>query len=47
MRRIGSLIEQLKRWISRYKVALNYADSRERRRYGKMIGELRRRSSDA
>jgi hypothetical protein len=53
MRRIGSLIEQLKRWISRYKVALNYAESKDRRRptgeiewNGEMIGELRRRSLD-
>jgi nucleoid DNA-binding protein len=48
-----SLIERLQRWISRYKVALNYA-ARDRRQptgeiewNGKMIGELRRRSSDA
>ena len=53
MRRIESLIERLQRWISRYKVALNYA-ARDRRQptgeiewNGKMIGELRRRSSDA
>ena len=32
MRRIESLIEQLKRWISRYKVALNYAEGKDRRR---------------
>ena len=47
MRRLGSLIEQLKRWISRYRLALNYTDARDRRRSGKVIGELRRRSSDA
>ena len=54
MRRIESLIGQLQRWISRYKVALNYSDTRDRRQptgeiewNGKMIGELRRRSSDA
>ena len=47
MRRLGSLIEQLKRWISRYRLALNYVDASDRRRNGKMIGELRRRSSDA
>jgi hypothetical protein len=54
MRRIESLIEQLQRWISQYKVALNYSDTRDRRQptreiewNGKMIGELRRRSSDA
>jgi hypothetical protein len=54
MRLIGSLIEQLKRWIARYKVALDYAEAKERRRStpeiewnGEMIGELRRRSLDA
>ena len=54
MRLIGSLIEQLKHWIARYKVALDYADAKERRRptseiewNGEMIGDLRRRSSDA
>ena len=54
MRRLGSLIEQLKRWISRYKVALNYAEGKDRRRptgeiewNGEIIGELRRRSLDA
>ena len=47
MRRLGNLIEHLPRWISRYRLALNYGDARDRRRNGKMIGELRRRSSDA
>jgi hypothetical protein len=54
MKLIGSLIEHLQRWIARYKVALDYADTKERRRpppeiewNGAMIGELRRRSSDA
>jgi hypothetical protein len=54
MRLIGSLIEHLQRWIARYKVALDYADARDRRRptngiewNGEMIGELRRRSLDA
>jgi hypothetical protein len=54
MRRIKSLIERLQRWISRYKVALNYSDTRDRRLptgeiewNGEMIGELRRRSLDA
>ena len=54
MRLIGSLIEQLKHWIARYKVALDYADAKDRRRptieiewNGEMIGDLRRRSSDA
>ena len=37
MGRLGSLIEQLKRWISRYRLALNYPDARDRRRNGKMI----------
>ena len=54
MRPIGSLLERLQRWIARYKVALDYADARDQRRpapeiewNGEMIGELRRRSSDA
>ena len=54
MRRLGSLIERLKRWISRYKVALNYAEGKDRRPptgeiewNGEMVGELRRRSLDA
>ena len=54
MRLIGSVIEHLQRWIARYKVALDYADARDRRRpapeiewNGEMIGELRRRSLDA
>src|SRR5262249_43216562 len=41
-------LEQLKRWIVRYKVALDYADAKERRRptseiewNGEMIGDLR------
>jgi hypothetical protein len=51
---IGSLIEHLQRWIARYKVALEYADDKGLRRptseiewNGEMIGDLRRRSSDA
>jgi hypothetical protein len=51
---VGSLIERLQRWIARYRVALNYADAKDRRRLtpeiewnGEVIGELRRRSSDA
>jgi hypothetical protein len=54
MRLIGSLIEHLQRWIARYKAALDYAEIRERRRLtpeiewnGEMVGDLRRRSSDA
>ena len=55
MRLIGSLLEYVQRWIARYKVALDYAEARDRRRppaaeiewNGEMIGELRRRSSDA
>ena len=54
MRLIRSLIEHLQRWIARYRVALNYADAKDRHRLtpeiklnGEMIGELRRRSSDA
>jgi len=51
---VRTLIEQLKHWIARYKVALDYADAKERRRptseiewNGEMIGDLGRRSSDA
>jgi hypothetical protein len=54
MRLVRSLIERLQRWIARYKVALDYADARERHRptseiewNGAMIGDLRRRSFDA
>jgi hypothetical protein len=54
MRLIGNLIEHLQRWIVRYKVALDYADANDQRRptpkkewNGAMIGDLRRRSSDA
>jgi len=54
MRLIGSLIEHLHRWMARYKVALHYAEARDWRRptpeiewNGEMIGDLRRRSSDA
>jgi hypothetical protein len=54
MRLIGSLIERFNRWLARYKAALDYADARDRRRptpeiewNGAMIGDLRRRSSDA
>jgi len=54
MRLIGSLIEHLHRWMARYKVALDYAEARDSRRptpeiewNGEMIGDLRRRSSDA
>jgi hypothetical protein len=50
----GSLLKQLKRWIVRFKVALDYADANDQRRptskkewNGAMIGDLRRRSSDA
>jgi hypothetical protein len=32
MRLIGSLIEHLQRWIARYKVALDYAEGKDRRR---------------
>jgi hypothetical protein len=54
MRLVRSLIEHLQRWIARYKVALDCADARDWRRQrpeiewnGEMIGDLRRRSSDA
>jgi hypothetical protein len=54
MRLVRSLIEHLRRWIARYKAALDYADARERRQptreiewNGEMIGDLRRRSFDA
>ena len=54
MRLIESLVLYLQRWIARYRVALDYADARDRRRptseiewNGEMIGDLRRRSSDA
>jgi hypothetical protein len=54
MRLIGSLIEHLQRWIARYKAALDYADSFDRHQSrpeiewnGEMVGDLRRRSSDA
>jgi hypothetical protein len=54
MRLIGSLIERLQRWSARYKAALDYADAKNHRpptpeieRNGAMIGDLRRRSSDA
>ena len=54
MRLIGSLIEHLQRWIARYEVALDYAEAKDRRRptleiewNGEMVGDLRRRSSDA
>jgi hypothetical protein len=54
MRFIRILGEHLHRWIVRYKAALDYADARDRRRptdeiewNGEMIGDLRRRSSDA
>ena len=53
MKLIGNLIERLNRWIAMYKMALGY-EARERRRpsaeikwNGQMIGDLRRRSSDA
>jgi hypothetical protein len=53
MRLVRSLIEHLRRWIVRYRVALDYGDAREQRRplpeiewNGEMIGDLRRRSSD-
>jgi len=54
MKLIGSLIERLQRWIARYKAALDYADARDRRLpapeiewNGEMVGDFRRRSSDA
>jgi hypothetical protein len=54
MRLIGSLIGRLQRWLAQYKAGLEYADARERHSptpeiewNGEMIGELRRRSSDA
>jgi hypothetical protein len=54
MRLVRSLIEHLQRWIVRYRVALDYGDAREQRRptpeiewNGEMVGDLRRRSSDA
>jgi hypothetical protein len=54
MKLTGSLIEHLQRWIVRYKAALNYAEAKDRRTptpeiewNGEMIGDLRRRSSDA
>jgi hypothetical protein len=54
MRLIESLMEQLRRWTARYKVVLDYADTRERRSptpeiewNGAMIGDMRRRSLDA
>jgi len=54
MRLIENLIEQLRRWVTRYKVVLDYADTRERRSStpeiewnGAMIGDIRRRSLDA
>lgn len=54
MRLIESLIERLQRWITRYKVVLDYADTREQRSptpeiewNGAMIGDMRRRSLDA
>jgi hypothetical protein len=54
MRLIGRLIEHLQRRIARYKVALDSADARDRRRSTieiewnrEMIGDLRRQSRDA
>jgi hypothetical protein len=54
MRLVRSLIERLQRWIARYRTALDYADTRNRRQppseiewNGQMIGDLRRRSFDA
>ena len=54
MRLIGSLTLYLQRWIARYRVALDYAGARDRQRpareiewNGELMGELRRRSSDA
>ena len=54
MQLIGRLIEHLQRRIARYKVALDSADARDRRRStieiewnGEMIGDLRRQSPDA
>jgi hypothetical protein len=54
MRLIQNLVDRLQRLIMRYKVTLDYADARARRGptheiewNGAMIGDLRRRSSDA
>jgi hypothetical protein len=54
MKLIGTLVLYLQRWIARYRAALDYADARDRQRpareiewNGEMIGDLRRRSSDA
>ena len=54
MRLIESFIIRMQRWISRYKAALDYAATRDRRRptseiewNGEMIGDLKRRSLDA
>jgi hypothetical protein len=54
MRLIENLIDRLQRLIMRYKVTLDYGHDRERRGLaheiewnGAMIGDLRRRSSDA
>ena len=51
MRLTESLVLYLQRWIARYRVALDYAATRERQRpareiewNGEMIGDLRRRS---
>jgi hypothetical protein len=54
MQIIGSFIERLQRWYSRYNAELAHAEAIDRRRpslaeiewNGAMIGELRRRSSD-
>jgi hypothetical protein len=54
MRLIQNLIDRLQRLIMQYKVTLDYAHARERlgstreiEWNGAMIGDLRRRSSDA
>jgi hypothetical protein len=52
MRLIPNLLDRLQRLIARYKVTLDYArerrgPTREIEWNGAMVGELRRRSSDA
>ena len=51
---IRRFVAQLQRWFARYRAELEYAEARDRRRpaieiewNGAMIGDLRRRSSDA
>ena len=55
MRLIGSIIEHLQRWFTRYRTELVHAEARNQHRQslaeiewnGAMIGDLRRRSLDA